>query len=363
MSLPSLPSPLSSFMHVLQLRHTYLRVLHPLLTHTQLRSTPYKRQQILRMLESLVAHADIRDVSPTTKRLVERCLGGAWAVQLKKEREIAKASSSHLGAVSSISSGSSSLEHAHTDAHPSGHFPTPISAAHPLMDERYVKLSKSVDVLTIKPLKDGLGRSSHHDASNQRKPKPKVKPVVGPELRRNSNESALSLVSVAGAASGPDHRDPAVSPTPGLLTAHASTGRLHTLSDSSRSPHGMHRPGYTPPSPIHGSSRAGDLFEVTPESPVFEVPVISNPHVYSDEPGQDSDPPVLPSPQPSPLPRYRPAPAPPPRRRKPPAVPSRSTKAGRGGTTMTTMTTIASSKPVPVPLPSPLSRVSPTVVK
>ncbi|KIK95658.1 hypothetical protein PAXRUDRAFT_826793 [Paxillus rubicundulus Ve08.2h10] len=66
------------------LRHTYLRVLHPLLTKTQLRDTPYKRPQIVMALESLTQNANIRDVNPTTKRLVERCLSGQWCVQLRK---------------------------------------------------------------------------------------------------------------------------------------------------------------------------------------------------------------------------------------------------------------------------------------
>ncbi|OBZ76877.1 Protein LDB17 [Grifola frondosa] len=67
------------------LRHTYLRVLHPLLTKTQLRTMPYKRPQIVRVLESLVEHEAIRDVDPTTKRLVARCLGGDWCVQFRSE--------------------------------------------------------------------------------------------------------------------------------------------------------------------------------------------------------------------------------------------------------------------------------------
>ncbi|KAL6304737.1 hypothetical protein BKA93DRAFT_848625 [Sparassis latifolia] len=66
------------------LRHTYLRVLHPLLTKTQLRTMPYKRAQIVRTLESLTAHESIRDVDPTTKRLVARCLSGEWCVQFRK---------------------------------------------------------------------------------------------------------------------------------------------------------------------------------------------------------------------------------------------------------------------------------------
>ncbi|EED79372.1 predicted protein, partial [Postia placenta Mad-698-R] len=56
------------------LRHTYLRVLHPLLTKTQLRTMPYKRAQVIRTLESLVENETIHDIDPTTKRLVARCL-------------------------------------------------------------------------------------------------------------------------------------------------------------------------------------------------------------------------------------------------------------------------------------------------
>ncbi|KAI0634529.1 hypothetical protein C8Q77DRAFT_1194633 [Trametes polyzona] len=66
------------------LRHTYLRVLHPLLTKTQLRNMPYKRPQIVRTLESLIENESIRDIDPTTKRLVERCLSGDWCVQFRK---------------------------------------------------------------------------------------------------------------------------------------------------------------------------------------------------------------------------------------------------------------------------------------
>lgn len=58
----------------MQLRHTYLRVLYPLLNHTQLRNDPYKRPQIKLVLRSLISNSHIRDIDPTTNRLVERCL-------------------------------------------------------------------------------------------------------------------------------------------------------------------------------------------------------------------------------------------------------------------------------------------------
>ncbi|KAK6904097.1 hypothetical protein I203_107611 [Kwoniella mangroviensis CBS 8507] len=56
------------------LRHTYLRVLYPLLNHTQLRSDPYKRPQIKLVLNSLIANNHIKEVNATTTRLVERCM-------------------------------------------------------------------------------------------------------------------------------------------------------------------------------------------------------------------------------------------------------------------------------------------------
>ncbi|KAL7413658.1 hypothetical protein BDY24DRAFT_389190 [Mrakia frigida] len=63
------------------LRHTYLRVLHPLLTNTQLRTVPYKRPHLLRVLRSLIANPyNIREITPTTKRLVDRCLSGEWCI-------------------------------------------------------------------------------------------------------------------------------------------------------------------------------------------------------------------------------------------------------------------------------------------
>ncbi|SPO21469.1 related to LDB17 - protein involved in the regulation of endocytosis [Ustilago trichophora] len=66
------------------LRHTYLRVLHPLLTNTQLCTYPYKRPQIRRLLNGLLAHGHLRDISATTKRLVDRCLRAEWCVELDR---------------------------------------------------------------------------------------------------------------------------------------------------------------------------------------------------------------------------------------------------------------------------------------
>jgi len=65
------------------LRHTYLRVLAPLLAHTQLSQPPhYKRDQILSLLECLrgSGNAHFTPPEPTTLRLIERVGKIPWLV-------------------------------------------------------------------------------------------------------------------------------------------------------------------------------------------------------------------------------------------------------------------------------------------
>ena len=68
---------------VASLRHTYLRVLHPLLANTQLRSPPhYKRDELRRMLGFLAdagaGNRHFEQPAETTLRLVSRCLKVEW---------------------------------------------------------------------------------------------------------------------------------------------------------------------------------------------------------------------------------------------------------------------------------------------
>lgn len=63
------------------LRHTYLRVLYPLLAHTQLRNPPhYKKEELLKLLTMMtnVRSAHFAPVDETTSRLVGRCLRVPW---------------------------------------------------------------------------------------------------------------------------------------------------------------------------------------------------------------------------------------------------------------------------------------------
>ncbi|KAL8713935.1 MAG: hypothetical protein Q9220_002081 [cf. Caloplaca sp. 1 TL-2023] len=65
------------------LRHTYLRVLYPLLAHTQLKHPPhYKREELKRLLNMMTATGAGQNhfgaVDETTKRLVGRCVKVGW---------------------------------------------------------------------------------------------------------------------------------------------------------------------------------------------------------------------------------------------------------------------------------------------
>ncbi|MCJ1471515.1 hypothetical protein MMC13_000155 [Lambiella insularis] len=81
------------------LRHTYLRVLYPLLAHTQLRNpeSHYKREELLRLLNMMTSSSGaglmhFGAVDETTKRLVGRCMKVPWLreVEDQQERDIAK---------------------------------------------------------------------------------------------------------------------------------------------------------------------------------------------------------------------------------------------------------------------------------
>jgi len=68
----------------MSLRHTYLRVLYPLLAHTQLSHRPhYKRDEILKMLHILggSGNAHFAPADETTLRLVERVSTVAWLAE------------------------------------------------------------------------------------------------------------------------------------------------------------------------------------------------------------------------------------------------------------------------------------------
>ena len=70
------------------LRHTFLRVLHPLLTNTQLRQPPhYKGQDLIKLLTDLNKECShFGPVGSTTVRLLARCLTVPWLLPPRKRR-------------------------------------------------------------------------------------------------------------------------------------------------------------------------------------------------------------------------------------------------------------------------------------
>ncbi|TFK31833.1 hypothetical protein BDQ12DRAFT_659958 [Crucibulum laeve] len=275
------------------LRHTYLRVLHPLLTKTQLQYTPYKRPQILYALESLVGNSRVRDVNPTTKRLVDRCLAGEWCVQLR-DTTINRAGihdpRRRDSDTSDLDSASALSPSAHTG-------PTSMAAAQQLgrtgSMKRALKSSKSVENLRVKdrdalPMRNDMPRSPMD------------------KLRRPSNGSTYSLPGVTTAA-GSVHPIPISSThsyrlhsnsNPSAPASQLGQGHAHDPEHQFHTHHHQllapsHSPGYTP-SPIAAN----------PSSPA----------------------------------KRRPPPPAPSKRRKPPAIPTVRTNSG------TTITTIRSSE-------------------
>ncbi|KAJ7121079.1 hypothetical protein C8R44DRAFT_540530, partial [Mycena epipterygia] len=273
------------------LRHTYLRVLHPLLTKTQLRDIPYKRPQIVFALESLTGNSGIRDISPTTRRLVERCLSGDWCVQLRKTH-----SSGHRADPTSDDDtrrGSGSSE---ASARVS-HLNLPSMSASAQLERsasgksRTLKSSRSVEFLNV---------YSAPQSPQQRSATRSALDTV----RRPSNASSINLVAAATT-----HNLPL--PT---RQGSADSGPVDgSFADRHRTPHLGHNselllPSAVAPGSIANSLSASSLPPSSPSSVQFHV-------------------------QPPP-PQRRSAPPPPPKRRKPPAVPVTRTN---GGATITTI--------------------------
>ncbi|KAK7019963.1 DUF2013 domain-containing protein [Favolaschia claudopus] len=283
------------------LRHTYLRVFHPLLTKTQLRDVPYKRPQIVFALESLTGNSDIRDVSSTTRRLVDRCLGGDWCVQLRKQSATA-GNPADPTSDDDTRRGSGSSE---ASARAQSKLSTPSMTASAQLERsasskgRTLKSSKSVEFL------------KGHAAAQQ----PPARSQLETTMRRPSNASSFNLVAGATApATGPH------SPLSPVRKGSADSGPVDgSYADRHRTHH-----------PIHPSSSG--------LSPPTSYIVPGTPPAYQHLlPGL---PPLFNTCSRPPPTQRRSAPPPPTKRRKPPAIPAGRTN---GGTTITTIRTTTSS--------------------
>ena len=299
----------------LQLRHTYLRVLHPLLTKTQLRSLPYKRTQIVRALESLIANQKIREVSSTTKRLVERCLNGEWCVHHRTSSGGGRVSAEHGMQRPASPSGDRVAAQSLT---PKPNVPTPPSTNPSLLRRRSLKGSRSAENLR------GLATTDAKPASRTLE-----------TLRKPTNDSTLAL---------------AVASSPTVATTHPHRTGSETLTDkrpANRHAHAhVHPPAVLPPV-RHGSLGTVSDQPLSPSAALSSsVPLLSPPSPLVPAFARTSNARV-PPPPPSPAGSaasgmstasasgtkkvQRRSPPPPPKRRKPPAVPMRVVGTTNGG--------------------------------
>jgi hypothetical protein len=297
-----------------QLRHTYLRVLHPLLTKTQLRSLPYKRTQIVRALESLIANQEIREVSSTTKRLVERCLNGEWCVHHRTSSG-GRVSAEHGMQRSASPSGDRVAAQSLT---PKPNVPAPPNADPSLLRRRSLKGSRSAENLR------GLATTDVKPASRALE-----------ALRKPTNDSILALAIAS-------------SPT----TSHPHRTGSETLTDkrpADRRPHSHVRPPaareFILPVPVrHGSLGTVSDQPISPTAALSSsVPLISPPSPLVPASARTSNARFPPPPSPASSAAsgmstasgtkkvHRQSPPPPPKRRKPPAVPMRVVGTSNGG--------------------------------
>ncbi|ODN96475.1 hypothetical protein L198_04189 [Cryptococcus wingfieldii CBS 7118] len=141
------------------LRHTYLRVLYPLLNHTQLRSDLYKRPQIKLVLKSLIANAHLKEIDPTTRRLVERCLEEPRKLERSYSAENVRTATRQDSAASIISL------HAISTALPDGRSSTRAAtqSSYPPLSVHPTKPTASTSIYTSR---DPIRQSSLNDVSS-----------------------------------------------------------------------------------------------------------------------------------------------------------------------------------------------------
>ncbi|KAJ7594397.1 hypothetical protein C8J56DRAFT_821029 [Mycena floridula] len=260
------------------LRHTYLRVLHPLLTKTQLRETPYKRSQIVYVLESLMGNSGIRDISPTTRRLVERCLTGEWCVQHRKAHPAKEPEDRSNGRVSTPSSDgidSSSTSASQTQSQLGI---TSVHASTHLDKHKTLKSSKSFEFI------------------NNMAPSQQTRSIRSPveNTSRSANASTMNLTSIKSA----------------LPSAHGIS--IPKRKDSANSAH------------VEGAYADRGLYSA--KSPISEIGYPSHHHSKPSSPLSGSLSPTYDA-QPIVHQQRRSAP-PPPKRRKPPAIPVGQSNSG-----------------------------------
>lgn len=251
----------------------------------------------------MVSNSRIREVTPTTQRLVERCLSGAWSVSLMELRKEAGYGIPRVGSPGSDAS---------TILSPTNHLVAGTSASGQSDKVMKMKFSKSVE---------NFGRIDTHQPSGKQ-------PLRSPmdQIRRPSNASVHSLPGFGAGSST-------------LAAPHAhSTKKRSTSAAPEAHPPSRHNslPSPAPLSPSHSH---------TPHHHHNQSCTLTRPEGHSAAAVPGPVPAVVVDDSPAPteqVPRRRPPPPAPPKRRKPPAIPMGHTNSGA------TITSIRSSEPSPL---------------
>jgi hypothetical protein len=140
-------------------------------------------------LESLTQNANIRDINPTTKRLVERCLSGEWCVHLRKSSFDKDALNSQGS--SRQSSPSHDILASTTQAGLRFQGTTPTGSERP-HDGAITSLARPRHTRNSRSIENMKSRST--------------KPPPSREVRRPSMESATSLGAVASTTTNAPRR-------------------------------------------------------------------------------------------------------------------------------------------------------------
>lgn len=311
---------------------------------------PYKRPQIVRTLESLIENESIRDVDPTTKRLVTRCLSGDWCVQFRTsaapnaeqrkfsmwEGDVRRGESPGLDAVSSAPA-----PHSAGPVVGSGGMKASLDRMGSLRGKNG-KASRSAEHLPLPGTSSSPPKArSHQDARLRADEQPyrvSSRAVPSAAMRHGSGDSASSLPRVAAAAANPHsaavkHRHRA-----GSVDVEGTTNSFASLSTRERVqelPHIIDDASPLVEEPIGGSPP--EIRVLSPTSPGQVAPLSPTERTFtlsssasttsssSSSKGTATSAPASPQ---------RRAPPPPPvkKRRKPPAVPvGRSLGTAGGG--------------------------------
>lgn len=249
------------------LRHTYLRVLHPLVAHTQLRLPPHYKQDELRRTLHILAEAGTHFEHPdeTTLRLVGRCLTVPWLEEPKADLP----ASAETAVAVADSSAPDATDEADLPAGPSDE----AADLPPIPTIEVPSHSPSPEASPVEP-----------DLPSEPQPRkqPNGKPIV-PTSRRLARRklglqsddaagSSLSVQEVAGATEKPGVQTPSrhgIRPLPLDADSHGSALSVQEVANATEKP-GLQTPSRSrrgpqpplpPPVPLQRRGRKKSPFE------------------------------------------------------------------------------------------------------